>query len=1156
MSIAMVSRCSACLALAFLLGTSSAAAVEAGPAWSLQAIAVPTSFSSDRNKVCEEHIGAIERCDRYTLVPANVGSRASEGTITVVDTLPAGFVAVGPPEGRNSFMVWECTTQELSGHEIVTCTTTGVVPAISPGAAINIPVAVGSSIHGRPANSVKITGGGSPVSAEVETPTMIEAEAMPFAPLGFALTTVDAFGTSTTRAASHQDALMTSLAFPSMFSIDTNGDPTSPQPVESVKQVVTELPPGVVGDALAAPTCPLVIVAIGARGCPRDSQVGKFDITESGATETEGSIFNVAPERGYAAEFGFFLPSLGRTELLYASLVGSGADTHIRVVSGPQDGLVTDLGLSLTFFGLPNVINEAPLSPIAMFTVPSDCTAAGFTSEIHIDSWQHPGRQLANGEPDLSDRNWKSTTSTLPPVTDCEALHFHPALSVAPEEAHRSADEPAGYDATLQVPQNEDPGGLATPPLKRAVVALPSGVSISPSAANGLIGCQESGSEGIELESSQHGHCPEASSVGEVEVITPLLKEPLKGNVFIAQPTCGGDGQPECTEGAAEAGEVFGLYLEAGNENSGVNIKLRGKVEVGGDGHRNGLAPGQVRTTFAEAPQQPFSELRLNFHGGPRATLANPQTCSMFTSAAELEPWSHIPAPGEAHGTPNVTLEPSFTISGCENRFSPAFTVGTINPQAGAFSPFTLTFSRHDGEQDLSGVTVAMPPGLLGKIADIPECAEAEANAGTCPAASRVGSATAAAGAGSEPLWQSGTVYLTGSYKDASFGLSVVVPANAGPYHLGNIVVRAGIYIDPQTSQITVVSDRLPQSVDGVPLRIKTINVTIDREDFIFNPTNCQSMAVSGTLSSTQDVTANVSSHFQVANCANLPFTPKFTVSTSGKTSKAAGASLKVDLSYPQSGEANIHSVRVELPKALPSRLTTLQKACTEAEFDTNPATCPPASIVGHAKVITPILPVPLEGPAYFVSHGGAKFPELIMVLQGYGVVIDLNGDTFINGKTGITSSTFAQVPDAPVSSFELTLPQAPNSALAANGNLCDQKLIMPTVIAGQNGAQITQSTRIAVEGCFKTLSVVSSYVNKRTLKLTVFAPGPGRLTASGKGVSSGSKSYSGTEAQTFTLNQKEAGKLKTKIKLTFIPIAGKERSKRQIKVVAVRFKK
>jgi hypothetical protein len=290
------------------------------------------------------------------------------------------------------------------------------------------------------------------------------------------------------------------------------------------------------------------------------------------------------------------------------------------------------------------------------------------------------------------------------------------------------------------------------------------------------------------------------------------------------------------------------------------------------------------------------------------------------------------------------------------------------------------------------------------------------------------------------------------------------------------VLVRGKIEVNPITAAITITSnppgtpDAIPTSIEGIPLEIQHVNAITTRGDFQFNPTNCNKMQVSGTIHSSEGATDTIGVPFQVTNCAVLGFKPQFKVSTAGKTSRANGASLSVKLAYPKApfgSQANIKSVKVDLPKQLPSRLTTLQKACPVATFEANPSSCPADSRVGHAKAITPLIPVPLEGPAYFVSHGGAKFPELIVVLQGYGVTLDLHGETFIS-KAGITSSTFHTVPDAPVGSFELTLPEGPYSALAANGNLCKSKLKMPTAFTAQNGAVIHESTKIGVTGCAK----------------------------------------------------------------------------------------
>jgi hypothetical protein len=1075
------------VALTGVLGVGVASAVAAsgeGPAWSVQSVAEPTSFSPKDTARCTTQ-PEPERCDYYSLTVTNVGSRPSEGQVTVVDTLPEGVTAASTPlASSESGEAFSCTVNPVAAHSVITCTSESVIPAATPAlAAIRIPVFVapGTGVGTVAVNHVEVSGGNATRVTVSDNATPIEEGPQPFGVLSgsFTLALFDVNGAIETQAGGHPGSLYTTFALPSAMTILPSSE-FGADSVEEFKQIVTDLPPGVIGDALAAPSCPLSTVSTISRGnpnaCPPATQVGTLSLIEPepyGSPSTELKIFNVTPEYGYPAEFAVYFPTVGRAVLLYASLVGDGATAHVRVISTPQDSVVGFDAISLTFFGTPAVRDGNTQTPVAFFTDPSYCGAEGFTSTIHVDSWQHPGRFESDGEPDLSDPNWKSASSTSPPVGGCESLRFHPTLTFAPEPEHARADEPSGYSSTLQIPQNEDPNGLATPPLKNTVVTLPAGVAISPAAADGLVGC-ELGSAGIglesEMEASRPGHCPEASKVGKVEAVTPVLKEPLTGGVYVAQPGCS-----PCSEAQAENGEVFALYLELGNEVSGVHVKLEGKVEVGGNGQHSrevGLALGQVRTTFAKTPQDPVSELKLEFNGEQRAPLANPQSCGSFTTGAELEPWSHIPAPGEKEGTPNATLNPSFAVSGCENKFSPVFTAGTTNPQAGGYSPFTLTFSRQDREQDLSGVTVSMPPGLLGKVAGVSQCGEAQASAGTCPAASQVGTATGGAGSGSQPFYQSGPVYLTGPYKGAPFGLAIVVPAVAGPFNLGNIVVRAAIFVNPTTAAISVVSDPLPQSVDGVPLRLKTVNVTVGANgSFTFNPTNCSEQKIGATLTGTGGASVPVSSRFQAANCASLPFKPVLAAATQGKTSKANGASLAVTL-RSGAGQANIGKVSLELPKQLPARLTTIQKACTEAQFNLNPAGCPEASVIGTAKAVTPLLNVPLVGPAYFVSHGGAAFPDVEFILQGEDVVIVLDGKTQI--KKGVTYSHFETVPDAPISTFETTFPEGKYSVLAtdippsAKSSLCGLALSLPTTITGQNGAVLSQATKAAVTGCAK----------------------------------------------------------------------------------------
>jgi hypothetical protein len=341
------------------------------------------------------------------------------------------------------------------------------------------------------------------------------------------------------------------------------------------------------------------------------------------------------------------------------------------------------------------------------------------------------------------------------------------------------------------------------------------------------------------------------------------------------------------------------------------------------------------------------------------------------------------------------------------------------------------------------------------------------------------------------------------------------------------VVVRARINVDPETSELTVTTDEtgpyaVPQIVFGVPLRLQRITVDIDSPDFMFNPSSCAAQQITAVISGSQQSVANVSSPFAVGGCKSLEFKPLFSVETSSHTSRTQGASLDVKLSYPPApfgSQANIKSVHVELPKILPSRLSTLQQACPSKTFEVNAANCPPGSIVGIARTSTPLLPVTLEGPAFFVSYGGQQFPELIIVLQGEGVRVDLHGETFINEKTNVTSSTFRTVPDVPVNSFELYLPQGRNSALAATGDLCSQALYLPVTFTAQNGAILEEKPKISVSGCKPQIQIQSHVVHGGIATIATRVPSAGRLTATGTGLTRVTKKISKAGLVTVSLS-------------------------------------
>jgi hypothetical protein len=606
--------------------------------------------------------------------------------------------------------------------------------------------------------------------------------------------------------------------------------------------------------------------------------------------------------------------------------------------------------------------------------------------------------------------------------------------------------------------------------VKKVVASLPQGTVISPSAADGLGDCSN---EQFGLHSGVPGGCPRDSQVGTVRIKTPALEEDLTGDVYLATPEC-----DVCSPQDAQDGKMVRLFVQVvGEGESGIVVKLEGTAQIN-------QQTGQVTTTFNENPQLPFDEFELKLEGGERATLANGRACGPETTKVDLTPWS-------TPYTPDAVPTSTFDLN--ENcfapQFNPTFFAGTTSNQAGNFSPFTLSFGRKDSDEFLNGLQVRMPPGLLGMLSKVSLCPEPQASTGTCGPESRIGETTVETGPGADPfLVTGGKVFITGPYKGAPYGLSIVVPAKAGPYTLsgttglGTVVVRSAINVNPETSALTVTADPLPTELDGIPLQLQLVNVTINRPEFTFNPTNCNKLTLGATMTSTQAASVNTNSSFQVTNCGAMKFKPTFKVSTSGKTSRKNGASLDARLTYPagaQGTQASISKFKVDLPRQLPSRLTTLQKGCPAATFAANPASCSSGSIVGVAKVSTPVLRSELTGPVYFVSHGGEQFPNLVIVLQGEGVRVDLVGDTFIS-KAGITSTTLNTVPDVPFSSFELYLPEGPGSALAANGNLCTSNLQMPTAMVAQNGLEIHNSTKIAVTGCPKAKKASGKAVSAR----------------------------------------------------------------------------
>jgi hypothetical protein len=1053
---------------------------------------------------------------------ANIGNAPTSGPITVSAKLPSGLSVV-MKGSTPKVLFWPSLkvntgehNSELLAAEIckivgatITCTTNPLVKnAISdlahvvPFETLELWVKVkdtgavpGSEYH------AGVSGGEASTVTRHQVVRMEGEAVSPFGVEEYNLVPEENGGGIDNRAGSHPYQLTTTVA------LNQTSDLTAPPAL--ARNFGFKLPPGQVGSATAVPKCSAVAFNAqppgqgGANLCPENTAIGIAIITfdepaNLGLKTIPTPLFNLETAYGEPARFGFVI--LGTPVILDAAVrSGPGDDYGVTVNVSNTTELVNFVTSTVTFWGAPgeashdesrgfgciregkyqnpqfptlSCVPSTEASPPAFLTLPANCEESFATSVTGV-SW--PNKKASTGVPfgpfsySLADE-----TGALVQLTACNQVPFSPRISV--EASTEKVAAPTGLDFNVDF---HDEGltsapGLAQSQLKNTVVTLPEGFTINPSAGVGLGGCRPADFARETVDSIPGEGCPNDSKLGTVEVESPLLAQKIHGALYIAQPYENPFPEPEAGH---PNGTLVALYIVAKNPETGILIRLAGKVVPN-------PVTGQLTTVFENTPQLPFSHFNFHFREGAQAPLISPPTCGTFTTQAQLTPWS---APMSV-----VSVSSSFTITkgfqggacptGGVPPFDPGIVSGQVNNNAGAYSPFYLHLTRTDAEQEIAGFSTNLPSGLTGNLSGVPFCPEASVEAArqktgaqeeaepSCPAASQVGHTLVGTGVGAVLAYVPGKVFLAGPFHGAPFSLVSVTSALVGPFDLGTVVIRFGLTIDPYTAQVSVTptgSEPIPTILRGIVTHVRDIRVYIDRPNFTLNPTSCNPLKIGSTLTSDLGASKTVTSPFQASNCQALAFKPIFKVWTSGRTSRTKGASLTVKLSYPAGVQANISKVKVDLPKQLPSRLTTLQKACTAAQFNANPAGCPVASRVGHAKAITPLIPVPLEGPAYFVSHGGEQFPDLIMVLQGYGVTIDLVGSTFIS-KAGITSSTFKTVPDQPVGSFELTLPQGPFSALAANGNLCKAKLTMPTAFDAQNGARVRQNTKIVATGCPK----------------------------------------------------------------------------------------
>jgi hypothetical protein len=871
--------------------------------------------------------------------------------------------------------------------------------------------------------------------------------------------------------------------------------------------------------------------------CPAGSIIGVNKVVvlgEAGGifadTTIEGTAYNLEQPEGLASDFGVALPlPEAATEPIFgpgqfyahtqieghvewgAEAEGTGkADYHdfYEIKVNPELPLISS---RLTLDGDKGTTNQG-----GFITNPSNCAGPGAATTNTVTLTSKEGQKA-------------SQTYTTPIGTEgCNGLSpflpvpFEPAFALSTETTQ--SDQPTGVTTELTLPHN--PGHSETDidssQLRNAIVTLPEGMTLNPSAAYGLEACKPSQ---IHIGERKSAECPYGSKIGTATINTPdLPPESLKGSIYL-----GG------TESGVITGQPYTVYLNTESKRYGVTVRLKGVVETN-------ATTGRVTAKFLENPEQPFSEVILHFKDGPLAPIANPLACGTATTETTLVPYI------ESKGGPSFTKTPSsaFTVDSngsggaCSSPLPFTLTQSSTSEPAtaGASTNFMFNVTRPSGQQYLSQIKTVLPAGLVGRIPAVALCteaqvAEAQANTGGCPASSRIGSVTVLAGAGSiEHAYRfTGSAYLTGPYAGAPYGLAIVVPAVAGPFHLGNVVTHETINVEPYTSRV-VVAGAVPTIYKGIPLRMQSLTVEVNRQGFMLNPTNCgtpltggalltESMLTGTTLlGSNTFTTAEVKSQLAIEECNKLAFKPSFGAIAGAKTSRVNGANIEVNISQP-AGQANIRQVTTTLPSQLPVRLSTLSKACPAATFEAGPAPggCKSESMVGTVNAVTPVLPGTLTGQAYLVSHGNEAYPNLDLILRGGGVTVILVGHTKITNS--VITTSFESLPDVPLSSFSLYLPSGPNSVLGANGNLCRSKLRMDTTIVGQNAATIFEEPTIAVRNC--PVEVVKHKTSGRTATLTVQVPAAGKI------------SFRGTELEFVTRNIGKAERATVKVPLTRI---------------------
>jgi hypothetical protein len=832
-----------------------------------------------------------------------------------------------------------------------------------------------------------------------------------------------------------------------------------------IRRLLTHLPTGVIGNPHAIPTCTLLDFSL--NSCPPASQIGVAGANPL-TVRLSAPLYNMETKPGEAGVLAFklqlggtqqFIEIRGRTDSDY------GLDSVSTPIFHPILGAISEIYVEL--WGVP----ASPENDWRRFTIPvsQDCQREGGCAGANAPAGIAPEPFLSNptacGVPltasmdaEFYNRNTVTAEAPYPPTTGCDQLAFNPSLTVKPTTDE--ADSASGLDATLKVPQIANPFTPSPSQIKGVRVALPDGFSINPNAADGKTACLDSQTG---IGTLGPATCPEFSKVGTLVIDSSALPGPVPGAIYLGEP---------------EPGDPYRLILAASG--FGTNIKLAGSAKADPD-------TGGIVVAFENLPQSPLTEFDMHFFGSERGLMATPVKCGTYPVHAEFEPWNNVLPDQESTSFFTVGSGPGKSAcSGATRSFGPSLVAGTANPTAGRHTPFRLELVRKDGDQNLTGLTVATPEGFSGTLKGIPYCPEAalaklssgegsgvvELAEPTCPAESLVGKAIAGTGAGNHPLYSPGKVYLGGPYKGAPLSLMIVIPAVSGPYDLGNVAVRAAVFVDPVTARVTTVSDPLPQILEGIPLRTRSIRVELDRPNFALNPTNCDPLSTDAIVTGSEGATATPSSHFQVGNCAILPFQPRLSLTLSGGLGRLGHPAIKAVL-QAQEGEANLGATSVALPKGELLDNSRFETICTRVQFAAD--ACPEGSKLGVAEAFSPLLDEPLRGGVYL--RPGEQLPDLVADLEGQ-IDIELAGkiDTVHGGSL---RTRFLAIPDAPVTKFVLNLAGGAKGLLQNSKSLCGKPKRAQVKMTGQNGAVLKSKPKLKVK-CGKKSARHKRHSNKR----------------------------------------------------------------------------